>query len=218
MSSGETQLAAVGRPQGSPDLDTLQHAVEDATTELTRQQVLIAQMVAEYAKPLAIHAECLKEFGDDALTVGRLRHYSSVAMRPPAVQRAVAAIRAVHRAGQDRPIYDPDWRMAQRERIVEAAIKSKDYAEARAALADVERMQGIVFADEAAPAAHAVQTNVIVDMQGYAREFARRMADPNREIVPGLKAPDPFAGQQAGGLPAPGDVDAVDETQDGSGR
>jgi len=193
MSSGETQLAPVGRPQGSPDLDILRQKVEEATSQLTRQQVLIAQMVAEYAKPLAIRAACVAEFGDDALAVSSLSHYSSVAMRTAATQRAVDAIRALHRVAQDRPIYDPDWRMAQRERIVLSAIQSKNYAEARAVMAEVERLQGIVpLGDGEATASHAVQTNVIVDMGQYAQEFARRMADPNREIVPGLKAPDPF--------------------------
>lgn len=132
--------------------------LDSALETLSPVQLLACTMLAEYSPPSVVLSACIKEYGAESINLWWINRVSSPVSRPRAYRCAIDAIRAHYRDMRDEPIMDPAWRMRQRRRIVENAIKAGEYDQAREALADVERLGGSM--PYQAPAGVNVQVNI----------------------------------------------------------
>jgi len=127
--------------------------------DLSPVEVLMCVLVAEYEKAENVFKGCTERFGDDSITMQRIWHITSPVHRPQKFHAIIDAMRAMWGVSLDEPILNPAWRMRQRRRIVEKAIKGSQFDQAREALSDVERLIGNLRADGHGPAT-AIQINV----------------------------------------------------------
>ena len=157
-----------------PDLDAL-------VAEVAPWQVFACRLIAEWKSLSEVQQATKDEFGEQVVSDRWIKRACGSAARPKRFDDIIQAMRDHYREMRDEPIMDPAWRMEQRRRIVEQAIAESQFAEARNALADVERLGGTMQPEPAAGVN--VQVNIIDGLTEARRRVALMSGLPVQRLI-----------------------------------